>query len=59
MTNAITGERKVNKFSFEMRDIFGENYFRKNFIAPAREEDDNVVFYSLHIDEILKYNLSI
>lgn len=47
----------MNKFSFEMRDIFGENYCRKNFIAPAREEDDNVVFYSLHIDEILKYNL--
>ena len=40
-----------------MRDIFGENYCRKNFIAPAREEDDRVVFYSLHIDEILKYNL--
>ena len=47
----------MNKFSFGMRDIFGENYCRKNFIAPAREEDDNVVFYSLHIDEILKYNL--
>jgi len=47
----------VNKFSFEIKDKFGENYCRKNFIAPAREEDDCFVFYSLHNDELLKYNL--
>ncbi|MDU5595709.1 GspE/PulE family protein [Peptoniphilus rhinitidis] len=47
----------MNKFSFEIKDKFGENYCRKNFIAPAREEDDCFVFYSLHNDELLKYNL--
>lgn len=47
----------MNKFSFEIKDIFGENYCRKNFIAPAREEDNSLVFYSIHIDDILKYNL--
>lgn len=47
----------MNKFSFEIKDKFGENYCRKNFIAPAREEDDCSVFYSLHNDELLKYNL--
>lgn len=53
-----TGERKVNKFSFDIKNILAENYCRKNFIAPYREEGDLVVFYSLHIDdEILKYNL--
>ncbi|MDY3902570.1 GspE/PulE family protein [Peptoniphilus sp.] len=48
---------KVSNFSFDIKSIFGENYCRKNFVAPAREEGDIVVFYSLHIDEILKYNL--
>lgn len=47
----------MNKFSFEIKDIFGENYCRKNFIAPAREEGNSLVFYSIHIDDILKYNL--
>ena len=49
----------MDRFSFEIRirDIFGENYCRKNFIAPAREEEGRIVFYSLHIDDILKYNL--
>lgn len=47
----------MNKFSFEIKDIFGENYCRKYFIAPAREEGDSLVFYSIHIDDILKYNL--
>ena len=47
----------MDRFFFEIRDIFGENYCRKNFIAPAREEGDRIVFYSLHIDDILKYNL--
>ncbi|MDU2110614.1 MAG: GspE/PulE family protein [Peptoniphilus lacydonensis] len=47
----------MNKFSFEIKDKFGENYCRKNFIAPAREEYDCFVFYSLHNDELLKYNL--
>lgn len=47
----------MNKFSFEIKDIFGENYCRKNFIAPAREEGNTLVFYSIHIDDILKYNL--
>ena len=47
----------MNKFSFEIKDIFGENYCRKNFIAPAREEGNSLVFYSIHIDNILKYNL--
>ena len=47
----------MDRFSFEIRirDIFGENYCRKNFIAPAREEEGRIVFYSLHIDDILKY----
>lgn len=57
MKSAVTGERKVNKFSFDIKEIFGENYCRKNFIAPGREEGDFIVFYSLHNDEILKYNL--
>ncbi len=49
----------MNKFSFDIKKILTENYCRKNFIAPNREEGDLVVFYSLHInDEILKYNLS-
>ena len=48
----------MNKFSFDIKNILAENYCRKNFIAPYREEGDLVVFYSLHIDdEILKYNL--
>lgn len=47
----------MNKFSFEIKDIFGENYCRKNFIAPAREEGNSLVFYSIHIDDILKYNI--
>lgn len=47
----------MNKFSFEIKNIFGENYCRKNFIAPAREEGNSLVFYSIHIDDILKYNL--
>ncbi len=47
----------MNKFFFEIKDIFGENYCRKNFIAPAREEGNSLVFYSIHIDDILKYNL--
>lgn len=47
----------MNKFSFEIKDIFGEIYCRKNFIAPAREEGNSLVFYSIHIDDILKYNL--
>lgn len=48
----------MNNFSFEIKNILAENYCRKNFIAPYREEGDLVVFYSLHIDdEILKYNL--
>lgn len=47
----------MNKFSFEIKDIFGENYCRKNFIDPAREEGNSLVFYSIHIDDILKYNL--
>lgn len=49
----------MNKFSFDIKKILTENYCRKNFIAPNREEGNLVVFYSLHInDEILKYNLS-
>ena len=48
----------MNKFSFDIKNKLAENYCRKNFIAPYREEGDLVVFYSLHIDdEILKYNL--
>lgn len=48
----------MNNFSFDIKNKLAENYCRKNFIAPYREEGDLVVFYSLHIDdEILKYNL--
>ena len=48
----------MNNFSFDLKNILTENYCRRNFIAPYREEGDLVVFYSLHInDEILKYNL--
>ncbi|WP_169967809.1 GspE/PulE family protein [Peptoniphilus faecalis] len=47
----------MSNFSFDIKSIFSENYCRKNFVAPAREEGDIVVFFSLHIDEILKYNL--
>lgn len=46
----------MNKISFNLKNL-GENYCRKNFIAPISENSDSILFLSLRDDEMLKYNL--
>lgn len=46
----------MNKLSLNIEKL-GENYCRKNFIAPISETSDYILFLSLRDDELLRYNL--
>jgi len=46
----------MNKLSLNLKEL-GENYCRKNYIAPIFENSDCFLFLSIREDEMLRFNL--